>query len=202
MKANEKQVAGNHYRSKIQHWDLVRTTGMGYFEGQITKYVSRWRKKNGVQDLEKALHFLQKYLEVIGVGYEYRQYPHDRELVKLVLIGYSELNGLTEEEAEIIRLVVLWSSRYDLLEAESKLKKLIASSTGTAPQSEPGEVPLSGDECVCRHPQHAHGPDDGPCSWEGCVCHGFTPEDGSAPGPGYVCQDPDVPIPRGTRGRR
>src|SRR5690606_39595350 len=44
MKANEKQVAGNHYRSKIQHWDLVRTTGMGYFEGQITKYVSRDRK--------------------------------------------------------------------------------------------------------------------------------------------------------------
>src|SRR5690606_7409665 len=128
-----------------------------YFEGQVTKYVSRWRKKNGVQDLEKALHFLQKYLEVIGGRFEYHQHPHDRELVKLVLIGYSELNGLTEEEAEIIRLVVLWSSRYDLLEAENKLKKLIASSTGTASQTEPVEIPLlGGSECVCRHPEHAH----------------------------------------------
>lgn len=190
MKANEKQVAGNHYRSKIQHWDLVHATGMDYFEGQITKYVSRWRKKNGIQDLEKALHFLQKYLEVVGGGIGHRWYHHDRELVKLVLIGYSELNGLTEEEAEIIRLVVLRYSRYDLLEAEDKLKKLIAASTGTASQSE--------TECVCRHPEWNH-PGDGPCNYFGCNCHGFTPEDGSAPGPGYVNQDPDVPTPSGRR---
>lgn len=62
--ANSTQVAGNHYRSEIQHWDYVIANDLGYFEGQITKYVTRWRKKNGLQDLYKARHFLQKLIEV------------------------------------------------------------------------------------------------------------------------------------------
>lgn len=62
--ANSTQVAGSHYRSEIQHWDYVIANDLGYFEGQITKYVTRWRKKNGVQDLHKARHFLQKLIEV------------------------------------------------------------------------------------------------------------------------------------------
>jgi hypothetical protein len=62
--ANETQVAGTHYRSAIQHWDFVAARGLGYFEGQVTKYLTRWRKKNGVQDLQKARHFLAKLLEL------------------------------------------------------------------------------------------------------------------------------------------
>lgn len=34
-----------------------------YFQGQITKYVMRWRRKGGIQDLKKALHVLEKYIE-------------------------------------------------------------------------------------------------------------------------------------------
>jgi hypothetical protein len=65
-KANEKQVGGKHYFSPTghQHWDMVVDHQLNYFEGQVTKYVMRARKKNGKQDLEKALHFLEKYLEV------------------------------------------------------------------------------------------------------------------------------------------
>lgn len=62
--ANSRQVAGNHYRSKIQHWDFVVANDLDYFQGQITKYVVRWKKKNGLADLLKAQHFLQKYIEV------------------------------------------------------------------------------------------------------------------------------------------
>jgi hypothetical protein len=62
--ANKYQVAGKHYNSPIQHWDWVIANDLNYLEGQITKYVARCRKKNGKQDLEKALHFLEKYLEV------------------------------------------------------------------------------------------------------------------------------------------
>lgn len=62
--ANDIQVAGTHYRTSIQHWDFVANRGMGYFEGQVTKYVTRWRKKNGVQDLQKARHFLAKMIEL------------------------------------------------------------------------------------------------------------------------------------------
>lgn len=63
--ANDTQVGGSHYRgAPVQHWDMVAMHGLDYFQGQITKYVMRWRKKNGLQDLYKARHFLQKYIEV------------------------------------------------------------------------------------------------------------------------------------------
>ena len=64
MTANEKQVGGEHYKSAIQHWDYAASHEFDYFQGQITKYVTRWKKKNGLQDLEKALHFLEKYIEL------------------------------------------------------------------------------------------------------------------------------------------
>lgn len=64
MSANERQVAGNHYVAPIQHWDYVVANDLDYFQGQITKYVTRWKKKNGLVDLEKAKHFLDKYIEV------------------------------------------------------------------------------------------------------------------------------------------
>lgn len=66
MSANDTQVGGDHYKSpgKVEHWDIVAQHDLDYFQGQITKYVMRWKKKNGLQDLEKAEHFLAKYLEV------------------------------------------------------------------------------------------------------------------------------------------
>jgi hypothetical protein len=67
--ANARQVAGEHYGlSKFQHWDMVSLFKLDYFQGQITKYVLRWKKKNGVTDLEKAQHFLEKYLEEVKAG--------------------------------------------------------------------------------------------------------------------------------------
>ena len=66
MSANERQVGGQHYQSGgEQHWDRQwRLYGPGYFVGCITKYVERYQAKNGVQDLEKAAHFLQKLIEL------------------------------------------------------------------------------------------------------------------------------------------
>jgi len=65
MGANERQVGGGHYKvGGEEHWDRVARLDLDYFQGQITKYVERWKNKGGIQDLEKAAHFLQKYLEV------------------------------------------------------------------------------------------------------------------------------------------
>jgi len=76
--ANEKQVAGSHYKSEIQHWDFVVANDLDYFQGQITKYVCRWKKKNGIQDLEKAAHFLQKYLELAKASEPSEAYVNQR----------------------------------------------------------------------------------------------------------------------------
>ena len=66
MTANDRQVDGTHYTQEgtIQHWDFAASQNFDYFQGQITKYVTRWRKKNGIKDLEKAKHFLEKYIEL------------------------------------------------------------------------------------------------------------------------------------------
>lgn len=64
--ANERQVGGSHYKRPgiVEHWDIVAQHQLDYFQGQITKYVMRWRDKGGLQDLEKAQHFLEKYIEL------------------------------------------------------------------------------------------------------------------------------------------
>ena len=65
MPANERQVGGVHYkRQHIQHWDYVLSNRVPYMEAQILKYISRHRFKNGVEDLKKAQHFIEKLIEV------------------------------------------------------------------------------------------------------------------------------------------
>jgi len=61
---NDMQVGGTHYKSPIQHWDFVASNNLDYFQGQITKYVARWKNKGGMQDLLKARHFLDKYIDL------------------------------------------------------------------------------------------------------------------------------------------
>lgn len=65
LPANEVQVGGDHYKKNvIQPWDYITSNQLGYLEGNIVKYVSRWKDKGGRQDLEKAKHYLDKLLEV------------------------------------------------------------------------------------------------------------------------------------------
>ncbi len=63
MKASERQVGGDHYKSEYQHWDWAIDIRLGYLESAASKYIGRWRDKNGVQDTEKAVHYLEKALE-------------------------------------------------------------------------------------------------------------------------------------------
>ena len=63
--ANANQVGGDHYRNKaIQPWDYIASNNLGYLEGCVIKYVSRYKEKGGIQDLQKAAHYLQKLMEV------------------------------------------------------------------------------------------------------------------------------------------
>ena len=64
MSANDTQVGGLHYKSEYQHWDWVFDTDQHYLIACATKYVSRWRSKNGVEDLEKSCHYLAKAQEL------------------------------------------------------------------------------------------------------------------------------------------
>ena len=63
--ANSKQVSGSHYSDKeIQPWDYIHANNLCYFTGNCVKYVSRWRDKGGIDDLKKAIHYLEKLIEL------------------------------------------------------------------------------------------------------------------------------------------
>lgn len=55
-----KQVGGKHYHkgNGIQPWDIIEAWELDFWEGNVLKYILRWKHKDGVQDLEKARHYL------------------------------------------------------------------------------------------------------------------------------------------------
>jgi hypothetical protein len=63
-KSLEVQVAGTHYKDlAIQPVQYIRANNLDFFEGNVIKYVTRWRHKGGVQDLRKARHYLDMLIE-------------------------------------------------------------------------------------------------------------------------------------------
>ena len=52
-----------HYQGKrFQLWDVILDFNLTYFEANIVKYVVRWRKKNGLEDLYKAREYLNNLI--------------------------------------------------------------------------------------------------------------------------------------------
>lgn len=64
--ANQKQIGGDHYKhGGEEHWDRVNRLGLNYFQAASTKYIERcYFKGNVVQDLQKAIHYLEKLIEI------------------------------------------------------------------------------------------------------------------------------------------
>ncbi len=44
-------------------WDYAHSQGLGFFEGNILKYITRWKHKNGIEDLLKAKQYLDRLIE-------------------------------------------------------------------------------------------------------------------------------------------
>lgn len=64
MKTLETQIGGNHYKDmNIQPLEFIMANNMPYCEANIIKYVCRYKSKNGIQDLNKARHYLDILIE-------------------------------------------------------------------------------------------------------------------------------------------
>ena len=64
MSAKDYQIGGEHYKNKgIQPIEYIMENGLDFCEGNVVKYVSRWRDKNGLDDLLKARHYLDFLIE-------------------------------------------------------------------------------------------------------------------------------------------
>jgi hypothetical protein len=65
MKANNMQIGGSHYeKNAIQPWDFIISNNLSYLVGNIIKYLCRYKHKNGIEDLRKARHYLDKLIEI------------------------------------------------------------------------------------------------------------------------------------------
>lgn len=59
-----KQIGGTHYeKMDIQPWEVIRRANLDFWEGNVVKYVMRYKTKNGLEDLKKALHYLNYLIE-------------------------------------------------------------------------------------------------------------------------------------------
>lgn len=59
------QEGGDHYKKlAIQPVEYIHANSLGFCEGSVVKYVTRWRDKGGVKDLEKARHFIDLLIEL------------------------------------------------------------------------------------------------------------------------------------------
>jgi hypothetical protein len=121
---NKSQVGGTHYRTKtgMQHWDLMAAHGVGYLEGQASRYVFRWRKKNGIEDLQKARHFLLKIIEV-----HLRQKVKETPRVPLEnTVLFVQANRMHPIDGAIFSMILTWQSLQDVQRCIEQVDKLLA----------------------------------------------------------------------------
>jgi hypothetical protein len=72
--ANAMQVGGRYYKQlPIEPWDYIAANGLGFFEGNIIKYITRAAKTKNRDDLLKAQHYLAKLLEITPSEQEERR---------------------------------------------------------------------------------------------------------------------------------
>lgn len=124
--ANEKQVGGRHYGGGvIQHWDYVRLAlDNRYLEGNASKYIFRWRRKNGIQDLEKAHHYIEKIREVFGNG---PKPPIDFRSGEMAeKFCQKHVDELRPDEAWLLCALATWETDADLVAMLNELNRMIA----------------------------------------------------------------------------
>lgn len=64
MSASKKQIAGGHYKGlPIQPGEFCQKNQLNWCEANAIKYVCRHRVKNGAEDIQKAIHYLELLLE-------------------------------------------------------------------------------------------------------------------------------------------
>jgi len=65
QKAMDIMIGGTHYKMlPIEPWEIIERNNMGFFDGNALKYIMRFKLKNGIEDLKKARHYLDKLIEM------------------------------------------------------------------------------------------------------------------------------------------
>ena len=61
----DEQVGGDHYKDlAIQPFEFIERNNLGFGAGNIIKYLCRYKRKNGIEDLKKARHYLDLLIDL------------------------------------------------------------------------------------------------------------------------------------------
>lgn len=120
-KANAIQVGGVHYKTPMEHWDFIERNRLRYVEGCATKYVTRWKKKGGKEDLKKALHYTDKMIELHAEG-TLKPLPYG---LKVSVAEFAAANDLGAIETMAVELLSGWRSKKDLAMAKTAIQTLL-----------------------------------------------------------------------------
>jgi hypothetical protein len=123
---NDRGVRGQHYvtQSGIEHWDWVFTCELDYFCGNASKYIVRWKEKGGVNDLRKALSYVEKLLAIYGdevISRRRTRTPGMYRATRQLCAAYD----LSSEEAEVIYGLMEWYNYASLQEVAENIRELI-----------------------------------------------------------------------------
>lgn len=66
--ALDTQEGGDHYKLPIQPIQYIHANNLPFIEGNVVKYITRWREKNGHQDLLKVKHYVDLLIELEGLN--------------------------------------------------------------------------------------------------------------------------------------
>jgi hypothetical protein len=129
--ALNRQVGGSHYISKIQHVEFCQMNRIPWCEAAAIKYILRHRSKNGAQDIEKAVHYLE-LLQCLDYGRR-EEVPTDMDPEEFLipLADFLKENVVPPMEAECITNIC-WhqlkggdGGTDGLMETQRKLKRIL-----------------------------------------------------------------------------
>jgi len=100
MSALDKQVAGKHYKElKIQPIQYITANNLPYIEGNVVKYITRWRHKGGIEDLNKVIHYVE-LLKELEVGKSERSHRSETSLKDIIKRGPRKLGSYIRKAYE------------------------------------------------------------------------------------------------------
>ena len=123
-KANDIQIGGDHYKKggRFEHWDVVSRNEIGYLEGYATKYLARWRDKNGLEDVDKARHATVKLIELVKAGE--RGFGGKAPIADVM--GFSSAYDLWTTDDTACTMLFMWTNVIDLGYALDAIDRTIA----------------------------------------------------------------------------
>lgn len=101
--ALDEQVGGDHYKKLgVQPVEFISTINANFFQGNVIKYITRYKDKNGIKDLEKAKH----YLELMRELKPQTDTKLSQEYLLEAVANYSTGNNLGDFERDIILSII------------------------------------------------------------------------------------------------